>query len=114
MSGTYPTSKRFLEQFPRLAPLPVSPATQPDQKADWQLEAMRRGILIEQTIRDFERTEDALEQQIRAEEEHAGSCDPTNVAYSLLARALRERQQNLRRSICNLQRELASARLSSC
>jgi len=32
---------------------------------------MRRGILIEQTIRDFERTEDALEEQIRAEEEYA-------------------------------------------
>jgi len=116
MSGTSnPVLKRFLEQFPRLAhPSPVIlPATNRDQIRQGEgAQAKQRDILIEKTIRNFEQVAAALQADIRAEEKRARSYDPEGDAYPVIARAMRERQQNLRQSIRKLHRELAAARLS--
>ena len=54
---------------------------------------------IEAMIADFRRKQDDLDLQIQAEEERSGVSDPEHFNYSMTAKALRGRRDNLLRSI---------------
>jgi flagellar FliJ protein len=51
-----------------------------------------------QLQQDFERLAADLESEVRAEEERTRVSDPTHVAYSMFAKAVRARRENLLRS----------------
>jgi hypothetical protein len=72
--------------------------------------ARQRAVQIEAMIADFERMANALESDIRSEEDRTRIHDPANFAYSTFARAVTQRCDNLKRSIGELQRQLAEAR----
>jgi len=58
---------------------------------------------IEMMIGDFQRKLNELEQQIEAEETRSGVSDPTHFSYSMTAKSLRTRHENLVKSITDLQ-----------
>lgn len=58
---------------------------------------------IELMIGDFQRKLNDLEQQIEAEETRSGVSDPTHFSYSMTAKSLRTRHDNLVKSIADLQ-----------
>ena len=72
--------------------------------------ARQRVVQIEAMIADFERMANALEANVRSEEDRTRIHDPANFAYSTFARAMTQRCDNLKRSIGELQRQLAEAK----
>ena len=72
--------------------------------------ARQRALQIETTIADFEKMANALEADIRFEEDRTRIHDPAHFAYSTSARAMTQRCDNLKRSIGELQRQLAEAK----
>ncbi len=51
-----------------------------------------------------------LDADILAEEQRTRISDPANVAYSTLAMAAKQRRDNLRQTVTNLERQLAALR----
>jgi hypothetical protein len=72
--------------------------------------ARQRALQIEAMIADFEGMAHALEADIRAEEDRTRIHDPAHFAYSTFAKAVTQRCDNLKRSIGELQRQLAEAK----
>jgi flagellar protein FliJ len=68
---------------------------------------------IESMIAEFRRKQDELDQQVQIEESRTGVSDPSHFNYSLTAKAIRTRRDNLIKSIADLhlQRQEAKARL---
>jgi hypothetical protein len=73
-------------------------------------QCLRIAAHLEQNIEKFERLAAYLNSEIDAEEERTQIFDPTNVAYSTLAKAARARCDNLRRSSDELSLDLQSMR----
>jgi hypothetical protein len=74
------------------------------------VEADRRSIdkaaaRFEHLINDLRRTEAALMENIGAEEHHTRRHDPSDPHYSMLARSMRSRLDNLRATIAKLEAE---------
>jgi chromosome segregation ATPase len=65
---------------------------------------------IESMIAEFQRKQDELDQQVQIEEGRTGVCDPTHFNYSLTAKAIRNRRDNLNKSIADLQLQRQEAR----
>jgi hypothetical protein len=81
------------------------------QRLDRLIErARQRALQIEAMIADFERMANTLESDIRSEEDRTRVHDPAHFAYSAFARAMTQRCDNLKRSIGELQRQLADAK----
>ena len=71
------------------------------EKAAAQSEELHRDQnlrIATQLQQDFERLAAGLDSEIRAEEERTRVSDPSHVAYSMFAKAARERRDNLLRS----------------
>lgn len=66
-------------------------------------EKSRRVRDIEFMIREFSSMASDLDRQIRAEEDRSGIKDPQHFSYSLLAKSLSERRDNLMTSVEELQ-----------
>ena len=66
-------------------------------------EKSRRVKDIEFMIREFSSMAGDLDRQIKAEEERTGIKDPNHFSYSMLAKSLSERRDNLRTSVEELQ-----------
>ena len=77
------------------------------------LDHRRQVSEIESMIAEFQRKQDELDQQVQIEEARTGVCDPNHFNYSLTAKAIRNRRDNLIKSIADLQqqRQEAKARL---
>jgi hypothetical protein len=67
---------------------------------------------IEVMIADLDGTANALKGAIHAELRKTGVHDPAHFAYSTSAKAMTQRRDNLIRSIDNLKRQLADAKLA--
>ncbi len=65
---------------------------------------------IEAMIEDFSRVADELDRQLRHEEQRTGITDPAHFAYPIYAKAARQRRDNLRDSIRDLNAKLEQAR----
>jgi hypothetical protein len=72
--------------------------------------ARQRALQIEAMIADFERMANALKADIQSEEDRTRIHDPAHFAYSTFGRAMTQRCDNLKRSIGELQRQLAEAK----
>ena len=64
---------------------------------------------IELMIADFNRKLAELDQQIEMEEERTGVSDPAHYSYSLTAKSIRGRRDNLQKSIGELNAQLKDA-----
>ena len=93
-------AKRDLERLNRLKELEIK-----DMK--------RRVAQVGSLIGDLRSELNGLEGQIRAEQDRTTIHDPAHVCYSHLARAMIHRRDNLKRSIDELQRQFADARIAS-
>ncbi|MEM6761979.1 MAG: hypothetical protein AAF615_03795 [Pseudomonadota bacterium] len=79
------------------------------QAKEFQAAALRRQLSqFERMIGDLEVIRTELGKQIDAEERRTGVSDPGNYAYSTVARAARERRQNLSTTITDLSERRAS------
>ena len=77
----------------------------------FRYEEKRRQVAeIEAMIADFLRKQEDLDQQVRLEETRTGVADPSHFNYSLTAKAIRTRRDNLLRSIDDLKDQLAEAK----
>ena len=77
----------------------------------FRYEEKRRQVAeIEAMIADFQRKQDELEQQVQLEESRSGVTDPNHFSYSLSAKAIRKRRDNLVKSIADLREQLVDAR----
>ncbi len=77
----------------------------------FRFEEKRRQVTeIEMMIADFKRKQDDLELQINAEEERSGVTDPNHFKYSMTAKSIRGRRDNLLKSIEELDAQLGAAR----
>jgi flagellar export protein FliJ len=77
----------------------------------FRCEEKRRQVAeIEAMIGDFQRKQEELDQQVQLEEARTGLSDPHHFSYSLTAKALRRRRDNLIRSIADLKEQLVEAR----
>jgi flagellar FliJ protein len=77
---------------------------------DLQIDMARRQVAqIEAMITDFDSTLATLENEIEAEENRTGIRDPAHFAYSILAKATIVRRDNLKRTVADLQDQLALA-----
>lgn len=73
------------------------------QAKEFQAAALRRQLAqFDRMIGDLAMIRDELGKQIDAEEVRTGVADPTNFAYSTVARAARERRTNLTATITDL------------
>ncbi len=72
-------------------------------------EARRQVGEIELMISEFRRKQDELEAGIRFEEERTGISDPTHVQYSPAALDMRNRRDNLLKSLSDLDGQLEAA-----
>ena len=73
------------------------------QAKEFQAAALRRQLAqFERMIADLEIIRVELGKQIEGEERRSGIADPTNFAYSTVARAARERRRNLSATIGDL------------
>jgi hypothetical protein len=66
--------------------------------------AVREIAVICKMLADLVRTVQLIESEIAAEEERAGVSDRSHVKYSILARTLIERRDNLKMTIAALER----------
>jgi DNA repair exonuclease SbcCD ATPase subunit len=64
---------------------------------------------IELMIADFNRKLGELDQQIEIEEERTGVSDPSHYNYSMTAKSIRGRRDNLQKSISELDAQLKDA-----
>jgi len=64
---------------------------------------------IEMMMADFRRKQDDLDQQIAYEEQKTGVSDPSNFNYSMTAKSIRNRRENLLATIDDLQEQLNRA-----
>ena len=64
---------------------------------------------IEMMMADFRRKQDDLDQQIAYEEQKTGVSDPANFNYSMTAKSIRGRRENLVATIADLQAQLDRA-----
>lgn len=77
----------------------------------FKVEEKQRDVAdIEVMIADFMQKETELQQQIQMDEERAGVSDPTHFNYPTTAKAIRDRRDNLLRSIDELKQKLGEAR----
>ena len=65
---------------------------------------------IESMIAEFQRKQDDLDQQVQIEEQRTGVCDPNHFNYSLTAKSIRNRRDNLIKSIADLKQQSQEAR----
>ncbi len=65
---------------------------------------------IELMVADFRRKQDELELQIKAEEDRTGITDPAHFNYSMTAKSLHTRRDNLLKSIEDLDVQLNKAK----
>ena len=78
---------------------------------NFQIQAVRRKMAqIGSTIADFELLDAELAREIKSIEIQSGISDPTNFSYSLIARAVMQRRENLRRSTDELRKGLGETR----
>ena len=78
---------------------------------NFQIQAMRRKMAqIGSTIADFELLDAELAREIKSIEIQSGISDPTNFSYSLIARAVMQRREKLRRSADELRKGLGETR----
>ncbi len=70
----------------------------------------RQLAAIEAMIADFQRKQEDLDQQIALEEQRNGVTDPNHFNYSMTAKSLRVRRDNLLRSAAELRDQLEDAR----
>jgi hypothetical protein len=76
---------------------------------EFQREQNRRTAAhLHRNIKDFNRLAAGLNLEIRAEEERTRISDPTHVGYSMFAKAVRARRDNLLRSRDELSLHLQS------
>jgi flagellar protein FliJ len=70
---------------------------------------------IESMIAEFQRKQNELDQQMQIEEQRTGVSDPGHFNYSLTAKSIRSRRDNLNKSIADLQeqRHEATVRLEA-
>ncbi|MGE0212864.1 MAG: flagellar export protein FliJ [Parvibaculaceae bacterium] len=73
-------------------------------------EKQRQVSDIEMMIAEFQRKQEELDNQVKAEETRSGVSDPGHFNYSLTAKAIRTRRDNLVKSIDDLREQLAGAR----
>ena len=64
---------------------------------------------IEMMMADFRRKQDDLDRQIAYEEQKTGVSDPANFNYSMTAKSIRNRRENLLATIDDLQAQLDRA-----
>ncbi len=77
----------------------------------FRVEERRRQVqAIEAMIADFRRKQDDLDHQIAAEEQRNGVTDPGHFSYSMTAKSLRGRRDNILRSMSELKAELDDAK----
>jgi malonyl CoA-acyl carrier protein transacylase len=69
-------------------------------------QAQRMADQLQHSIEDLERLAAKLDREIRAEEERTRNSDPSDIAYSMRAKAARARRENLRRSSDELRSHL--------
>jgi prefoldin subunit 5 len=60
---------------------------------------------IESMIAEFQRKQGELDQQVQIEEARTGVSDPNHFNYSLTAKSIRNRRDNLNKSIADLQQQ---------
>ncbi len=65
---------------------------------------------IESMIAEFQRKQDELDKQVQIEEHRTGVSDPNHFNYSLTAKSIRTRRDNLNKSIADLQQQCEEAR----
>jgi flagellar protein FliJ len=65
---------------------------------------------IESMIAEFQRKQDELDKQVQMEEARTGVCDPDHFNYSLTAKSIRARRDNLNKSIADLQEQRHEAK----
>ena len=65
---------------------------------------------IEMMMADFRRKQDDLDQQIAYEEQKTGVSDPAHFNYSMTAKSIRKRRENLLATVADLQDQLDQAR----
>ncbi|MGB7206400.1 MAG: flagellar export protein FliJ [Anderseniella sp.] len=81
----------------------------------FHVEEKRRQVSdIEMMMTDFRRKQDDLDQQIAYEEHKTGVSDPSHFNYSMTAKSIRKRRENLLATVSDLQSQLdrANAALS--
>src|SRR5262245_7704825 len=77
----------------------------------FRVEETRRQVqAIEAMIGDFRRKQDDLDRQIAAEELRNGVTDPGHFNYSMTAKSLRGRRDNILRSVAELRDQLEDGR----
>jgi flagellar export protein FliJ len=64
---------------------------------------------IETMMADFRRKQDDLDQQIAYEEQKSGVSDPAHFNYSMTAKSIRKRRENLLATVGDLQTQLDAA-----
>lgn len=64
---------------------------------------------IEMMMADFRRKQDDLDQQIAYEEQKSGCSDPAHFNYSMTAKSIRNRRENLLATVADLQAQLDQA-----
>jgi hypothetical protein len=74
------------------------------------LNATRQAACLETMISDFRRTVLILDCDVQTEEERSEIFDPSDAHYSILARALAARRDNLEVTIAALEQRLSTAR----
>jgi flagellar protein FliJ len=65
---------------------------------------------IETMIAEFQRKQGELDKQVEIEEQRTGVSDPNHFNYSLTAKSIRNRRDNLNKSIADLQEQALEAR----
>ena len=76
----------------------------------FRYEERRRQVAeIESMIAEFQRKQDDLDKQVQIEEGRTGVCDPNHFNYSLTAKSIRNRRDNLSKSIVDLQQQRQEA-----
>jgi flagellar FliJ protein len=73
-------------------------------------ERQRQVSDIEMMMADFRRKQDDLDQQIAYEEQKTGVSDPAHFNYSMTAKSIRKRRENLLATVDDLQAQLDRAK----
>lgn len=73
--------------------------------------AVREVAVISKILADLVRTVELIESEIAAEEERTGVSDRSDAKYSILARTLTERRDNLKMTIAALEQRHAERAL---
>lgn len=73
-------------------------------------EHRRQAAEIESMIAEFRRKQVELDQQVQIEEQRTGVTDPNHFNYSLTAKSIRTRRDNLNKSIADLEQQREEAR----